>query len=409
MPSVLASLAAGLALAAAAPPSVVVLDVEAPPGERLDAAVLGAAFAAGLEDRDAWRLQTLHDVRAMLSVERDRQALGTCQGEGCLAALGASLDAPLVAVLSLAAQDDRLTASARVLSRETGSAVAHAAVAGDRAQAAGLARRAGEALRAAWRSARGLGAAAAAPACPDVGACDRGCRAGEAAGCARLGDLLGAGLPSDRPKAGAAWSRACNLGALEACERGARALDDAGFHEASVPAFRRACLDGASQAACRRGWELLERGEPGGRDAPAVPLLERGCAGSDREACARLAAHRWDGAPRLGPAALEPLVRACTLEPVAGCPGAAATFARVGCAGASAGACLAAGLELARRRETAGLGESLAAAACPGAAADCHRSAGALLGGDDRARRTGAWLDAIACRAGAAEACPAAD
>jgi hypothetical protein len=432
--ALIASIAAGGA--PSAPPGAVLLDVELGTElQALDATALNDALARGLEDREAWRLLALRDVRAMLSLEREKELLGACHGESCLAALGNGLEAPWVVLASLRRSGEGLVATGRILNRATGAVAAQVTEA-DAGDPRVLLGKLGGAVRVAWRRARGLAPERAGAACGSSAECDAACRGGDGPACVGLGDAL---APGDPARAGAAWARACQLGVGDACLRAAGALDASGFPGVAVPAYRAACSRG-SAAACGRAGELLVRG--GGEPATGIALLTSACGSGEGEACLNLGTFLSEGAGGVAPDPLRaraPLTAACDGGKAGGCARLAAVqltgdrpqrdgavarlrrscahagpargaataeaFGRVACGAGREDACVELGLDVLVRPSDAELAAALLGRGCAGRAEACRARAARALGGEKRGRPAALRLAEIACGAGSAPAC----
>jgi len=128
--------------------------------------------------------------------------------------------------------------------------------------------------------------------------CAAACDAGSAGACYRLGQSLYTGhrgLTIDRPAGLAAYARGCELGALEACIKGATSLlrgEDGPPSADSVARAERmlvyACERNASQACRHLGFEHVPGGAFAADPARALRSLARACDANDVPACRAL-------------------------------------------------------------------------------------------------------------------------
>ncbi|MFO0603318.1 MAG: serine/threonine-protein kinase [Polyangiales bacterium] len=146
----------------------------------------------------------------------------------------------------------------------------------------------------------------------------RACDLRDAAGCARLGDVLARGRGRDVARASAAYERACDGGRLEACSALGRLLADGrGVARDRVRAarlFQRAC-DGRVAEGCVRLAVALRRGAGvATQQGRAVQLLQQACRDDQFEGCFELGVTylRGDGAAIDPVRAASLLERACT-------------------------------------------------------------------------------------------------
>jgi TPR repeat protein len=128
--------------------------------------------------------------------------------------------------------------------------------------------------------------------------CEAACGAGSADACLRWGQGLYTGFGGvtvDRPAALAAYARGCELGALQACIKGATSLlrGDGGAPGADAVAraermLASACDRGASQACRHLGLGHAPGGAFAADPALALRSLARACDGNDLPACRAL-------------------------------------------------------------------------------------------------------------------------
>ena len=92
-----------------------------------------------------------------------------------------------------------------------------------------------------------VGIAQAGPAEKELKKLDKSCKAGDAADCFRLGEMLdyGGDVPRDRPRAGIAYDRACEAGNLDACNALGHLIDDGSVDDprSAVDLFSASCAD----------------------------------------------------------------------------------------------------------------------------------------------------------------------
>lgn len=151
----------------------------------------------------------------------------------------------------------------------------------------------------------------------------RACDAGSAEGCSLAGDMVarGRGTDRDRERALTFRRRACDGGSDAGCRAVAEHFMAVGDHASIVEVYRGMCEAGRVRG-CTLLAELFSRGDNADEHAELASLLDRGCAGDDETACARLGAYLAEGtfgvAPNPG-RARELLDHACDAEDWGAC------------------------------------------------------------------------------------------
>ena len=234
---------------------------------------------------------TARDLVTLVGLEHKREQLG-CSDTNCLVELAGSLGADGVVIVSVGVVNGQTIAAGRVLNPTTAVVLARATVVAGEGNLVATVRRIGQAVRRAYREARGLkptGGAIAAQAsgCAAARECDAECQAGSSSACSRLGALLRA---SGRPAAtiAATLQRACELGEVASCLGAAEAWVSAGQHATAADPLRRACVAPLEPvaSACGRSGVLLLHGKVVPRDLEqGLSHLRRGCIEGYAQAC----------------------------------------------------------------------------------------------------------------------------
>jgi TPR repeat protein len=274
---------------------VAVLEVEVGAGvKQEEQASLTDVLVGALTDAEAWQLMTARDLVTLVGLEQKRELLG-CSDSSCFVELAGTLGADGVVIVSVGIVNGQTIAAGRVLNPTSAAVLARATVVAGEGNLVATIRRIGQAVRRAYREARGLkplGGAVSAQlsSCGSALDCDAECRASSPSACARLGGLL---LAGKRPPAAiaAALQRACELGDVASCLGAASSWETAGQLGSAIDPLRRACLAPLEPVApaCGRGGSLLLEGKVVARDAEqGLLLLRRGCVEGDAPACLAL-------------------------------------------------------------------------------------------------------------------------